>query len=147
MPDVELAGLDAAIVAAVVSLMDLDTFTQLGTPPRLYTVDTVPPQPVEPYGLVRLAPSGYEWDPGLSLGGECGWVDAEVVGVGRLVMSASWVCDMLRSYLRRVVPTTVAVGADTRLKVITSAGVPVGPIEAGTLWNMVETYNTYVEAS
>lgn len=147
MADVELAGLDDGLVAAVKALMVVDVFTQLGVDPRVYTIDSIPNEPQEPYVVVELLSGGYGWDEGLSLGGECGWPDIQVTGVGRLVKSARWGCDVMRSYLRKLDPATVGVGGDTHIKLVTSMGPPTNPIEAGTLFNVVETYNMYVEAS
>lgn len=147
MADLELAYLDEQILDRVKALMVAAPDTRLGVDPRLYTLDTVPPEPQEPYGVFELMPSGYGWDEGLDLGGTCGWPDLQVTGVGRLATSSRWVLDVVRSYMRAVDPATVATTGDTHLKMVSSMGPPTNPYDAGTLKNAVETYNLYVEAS
>jgi hypothetical protein len=141
----ELARVVPALTGAVVDLMIADGFHDLGVVPRLWTYDQIPEQPIEPYGCFQYGPG--RWDMGLTAAGGSGWLVAQVTGVGRMEESAHWVCDIVRSYLLRVVPASVVVAGDTHVKTVTSQGPPTGPIEAGTLLNMVETYDVYVEAS
>jgi hypothetical protein len=147
LADVQLSGLAAGVIAAVAAAMDLDGFTELGVPPRVFTRDTVPDAPQEPYVLADLIDSGFGWDEGLTVGGTSGWVDLQLTGVGRLVQSATWSLDRVRSYLRALDPATVSAGGDTHTRLVSSMGPPSAPIMAGTLWNVAETYNLYVEAS
>jgi hypothetical protein len=134
-------------VAALVAAAALVADGRLGAPARIYTPDTVPNTPVEPYAVIDLANPGFGWDTGLDTGGVSGLAALQVTGVGRLVESSRWVCDLVRSYLRQLDPTTVSAGGDTHIKLVSSQGPPIGPIEAGTLANSVETYDLYVEAS
>lgn len=147
MPSAQLSTLPGALVDRVKAVMVLDAFTALGVDPRVYTLDTLPPEPVEPYGFIDLTDSGYGWDEGLTVGGSCGWPDVQVTGVGRMAQSARFVVDTLRSYLSGIDPTTVAVGGGTTIRLLSSSGPPTAPIEAGTLWNVHEIWNLYVEAS
>ena len=147
MADIELSGIAAGILTAVATAMVADEFTELGVVPRLYTRDTVPPVPTEPYVIGDLIDSGFGWDEGLAVGGEAGMIDLQLTGVGRLVQSATWSLDRVRSYLRALDPATVSAGGDTHLRLVSSMGPPSAPIMAGTLWNVAETYNLYVEAS
>ena len=147
MPEVELASVAQGLTDAVVASFAVAGETVLGVPARVYTPDTIPNEPQEPYGVIDLADSGYGWDPGLALGGVSGMCAVVVTGVGRLSTSARWVCDRIRSHLRNLDPATVSAGGDTHVKSVSSQGPPVGPIEAGTLFNAVETYDLYLEAS
>lgn len=147
MGDVKLSTLPAAVVASVKAAMVVAGFTELGEDPRVYTVDSLPNEPVEPYCVIELTDSGYGWDEGLDVGGSCGWPDLQVTGVGRMVQAARFVLDSVRSFLRGIDPTTVAVGGGTTIRLLSSSGPPTSPIEAGTLWNVHEIWNLYVEAS
>lgn len=147
MGDVKLSTLPAAVVASVKAAMVVAGFTELGEDPRVYTVDSLPNEPVEPYCVIELTDSGYGWDEGLDPGGSCGWPDLQVTGVGRMVQAARFVLDSVRSFLRGIDPTTVAVGGGTTIRLLSSSGPPTSPIEAGTLWNVHEIWNLYVEAS
>lgn len=143
---VDVARVVPALTDAVTGLMTGDGFTDLGTTPRVWTYDQIPEQPIEPYVCVQYASTG-RWDVGLGVSGNAGWLGLQVTGVGRMEESAQWALDVVRSYLVRLVAATVVVAGDTHVKTVTSQGPPVGPIEAGTLLNMVETYDVYVEAS
>lgn len=147
MPSARFSTVATATAAACGAAMLLGGFTDLGNPPRLYTPDTIPNQPVEPYAMFQLVESGYGWDPGLAAAGVCGWPDLQVTGVARMQQAAAWVLDSVRSYLRELDPATVAVGGGTTVRALSSAGPPTSMIEAGTLWNTVEIWNLYVEAS
>jgi hypothetical protein len=145
-PIVTLAGVLPAVMAAVVAAIDLDGYEELGVPARLWTYDQIPQEPAEPYGCAAYVDPGHGWDAGLVVAGTSGFIGMALTGVGRMEQSATWVLDVARSYLARLDLTTVGVG-NTHVKSITSQGPPVGPIEAGTLCNMVETYELFVEAS
>lgn len=147
MSTVKLSTLPAALVDAVKDAMVLAGFTELGEDPRVYTPDSIPNEPVEPYAVLDLSDSGYGWDEGLEPGGSCGWPAVQVTGVGRMVQSARFVLDSMRSFMRGLDPATVAVGGDTTIRLLSSSGPPTSPIEAGTLWNLHEIWNLYVEAS
>lgn len=146
MTAVDLSRVVPALTDAMVSLMVADGFTDIGVQPRVWTYDSIPEQPAEPYVCTQYAATG-RWDPALAVAGTSGWVGLQVTGVGRQEVAAQWALDVARSYLQRIVPATVVIAGDTHVKTVTSQGPPVGPIEAGTLLNMVETYDVYVEAS
>lgn len=147
MSTVKLSTLPGAVVVAVKAAMVLAAFDELGVDPRVYTPDTIPNEPVEPYVVVDLTDSGYGWDEDLSPGGSCGWPDLQVTGVGRMQQAARFALDSMRSFLRGLDPTTVAVGGGTTIRLLSSSGPPTAPIEAGTLWNVHEIWNLYVEAT
>lgn len=147
MAEVELAEVSAGFAVAIVASFTADGDTTLGTPARVYTPDTIPNEPVEPYAVLDLGDSGYGWDEGMEVAGQSGACWLIVTGVGRLEKSARFVCDRLRVHLRKLDPATVGAGGDTHVKLVSSQGPPVGPIEAGTLFNAVETYDLYLEAS
>jgi hypothetical protein len=143
---VELSRVVPALTDSLVGLIVADGFTGLGVEPRVWTYDQIPEQPVEPYLCTQFAATG-RWDTTLTIAGTSGWVGLQLTGVGRLEEAAQWALDVGRSYLAALVAATVVVAGDTHVKTVTSQGPPVGPIEAGTLVNMVETYDVYVEAS
>lgn len=143
---VELSRVVPGIVTAVTDLMVADDFTGLGVTPRVWTYDQIPEQPLEPYLCAQYAATG-RWDQALDVAGTSGWIGMQLTGVGRLEESAQWALDVGRSYLGRLLGATVVAAGDTHVKTVTSQGPPVGPIEAGTLLNMVETFDVYVEAS
>jgi hypothetical protein len=143
---VELSRVVPSITDALVAAMVADGFTSLGTTPRVWTYDRIPEQPEEPYLCTQFAATG-RWDSGMIVAGTSGWIGLQMTGVGRLEEAAQWALDAGRSYLAGLVAATVVVAGDTHVKLVTSQGPPVGPIEAGTLLNMVETYDVYVEAS
>lgn len=147
MATIDLADYTLAIAVRLRAMMTTAVETRLGTPPRLYAYDELPEQPVEPYVVVQRFDSGAFWDMDLEVGGQSGHVGMTVTGVGRLEHSGAWALDVARSHLRVLVPATVVLSGDTHLKTVTSQGPPAGPIEAGTLMNMVETYALYLEAS
>lgn len=146
MSTITFAPVVSAVVKAISDAMITAGFTDLGVVPRLWTYDQIPEQPEEPYLCVQYASTG-RWDAGLAVSGGSGWLALQVTGVGRLEESAQWALDVARSYLVALVPASVVITGATHVKTVTSQGPPVGPIEAGTLLNMVETYDLYVEAS
>lgn len=143
----ELARVVPGLVDALAAAMEADNFEGLGMPPRVHTYDQVPEQPIEPYLCVQYAETGRGWDAGFAAAGTSAWTGIQLTAVARLEEAAQWVLDVTRSYLVTMSPATVVVAGDTHVKTVTSAGPPSGPIEAGTLMNMVERYDVYVEAS
>jgi hypothetical protein len=143
----DLADITDAVASRTSAVMVTAGETRLGVPPRVYSYDQLPEQPVEPYVAFQRFDSGLGWDMDLENGGRSGWLTLTVTGVGRLESAAAWALDVVRSHLLVLVPATVVLSGDTHLKTVTSQGPPAGPIEAGTLMNMVETYALYLEAS